>query len=98
MKKTISRKKADALVKGGAKVTITDPAPPQRKKRAAKKAEPAPGPVFSKDDIKDIMIEAMKIANRHERRGRSRLEVNRDTRGFIATVDIIPVDDPVTLN
>jgi hypothetical protein len=86
MKKPISRKKADALIRHGAvmKEPEAPPAPPA----------PAPiqeGPLFSKQDIKEIMIEAMKIANANERRGTSRLTVNRDARGFISTVDITPI-------
>ena len=79
----VSKKKAEALVRKGG--TMTAPARPQEQKPIQE------GPLFSKQDIKEIMIEAMKIANANERRGTSRLTVNRDARGFISTVDITPI-------
>ena len=101
MKKKVSKRKIDAMVRGGGKVSLTGTT---AKKAPEPKIEPTPQPapisegaLFSKKEIKDIMIEAMKIATRNERRGTSRLIVKRDSRGFIDTVDIVPVDEPVTL-
>jgi hypothetical protein len=93
MKKLISTKKADALVRHGA--PVKEPEKPASKPASAEE-QPQPiqnGPLFSKADIKEIMIEAMKIASRNEKRGTSRLTVNRDGRGFIDTIDITPIDE-----
>jgi hypothetical protein len=103
IKKKVSKKKIDAIVRSGGSVKITS-AP----RAASSQPQPAPTPtpppkpisegsLFSKKEIKEIMIEAMKIATRNERRGTSRLIVKRDSRGFIDTVDIVPVEEPVTL-
>lgn len=101
MKKRVSKRKIDAIVRSGGSVKITS-AP----KAASPQPQPTPTPtskpisegsLFSKKEIKEIMIEAMKIATRNERRGTSRLIVKRDSRGFIDTVDIVPVEEPVTL-
>ena len=92
-KKPISKKKVDALMRHGARLKA--PAEAQEPIVAKPIQE---GKLFSKDDIKEIMIEAMKIATKQERRGTSRLIVKRDGRGFIDTVDVVPVDVPVTLN
>lgn len=100
MKKRVSKRKIDAIVRSGGSVKITSapkaatPPPPQ----PAEAPQPiSEGSLFSKTEIKEIMIEAMKIATRNERRGTSRLIVKRDSRGFIDTVDIVPVEKPVTL-
>jgi hypothetical protein len=101
MKKRISKRKVDAIVRSGGTVAITKTASKAApvKKTAPAKAEPQPvsDKLFSTKEIKEIMIEAMKIATRNERRGTSRLIVKRDSRGFIDTVDIVPVEEPVTL-
>jgi len=77
----VSRKKADVLVKKGGTLVSPEPAPQPIDE----------GKLFSKDEIKSIMVEAIKIASNNERRSTSRLTVNRDERGFILTVDISPV-------
>lgn len=96
----VSKKKADALVKRGGRLTVTKtgagkaPEPAEQ----APALQPVSDATFSKDQIKEIMIEAMKIAAKQPTRGTSRLVVSRDNRGFIDTIDIIPVESPMTLN
>lgn len=90
MKRPISKKKADALVKHGAKITAPEP---------AQHPEPMPEPAEAKlsmDQVKEVMIAAMQIANKGQRRVGSRMVVNRDSRGFIETVDIMPLEDATT--
>jgi hypothetical protein len=113
--KRISKKKADALIKQGGRVegsaTARVAKPPLKKKapagaranssiREENRSEESPK-LFNKEDIKSIMVEAIKIATaseKHQIRRSSRLVVHRDDRGFIDTVDIVPVEDSVTLN
>lgn len=80
-KKKLTAAQADELRKQGATVT-------SRKKAPTPKPAPKESGFLTKEELKTVLSEVLSETTKREP---SRLVVNRDSRGFIETIDVIPI-------